>query len=68
MQYSTACRHTTQGVDVEPYTIVQGPQDWKAAEFRGPENAHKWQTWLTAEDIAEVRRGPSLHAQSASPT
>lgn len=28
------CRHTTQGVDVEPYTIVNGPQDWRADDFR----------------------------------
>jgi hypothetical protein len=47
-------RHTVQGVDVQPYSIVTGPNDWKAQDFRGDENAHKWQYHLTDDDIAEV--------------
>lgn len=39
---------------MEPYTIVTGPQDWVAADYRGPENAHKWQYTLTEGDIAEI--------------
>ena len=27
-------RHTRQGVDAQPYTIITGPQDWKAADFK----------------------------------
>ena len=26
--HSPLFRKTTQGIDVEPYTIVTGPQDW----------------------------------------
>ena len=47
-------RKTTQGVDVEPYTIVTGPQDWVADDFRGEANAHKWQYILTDADIIEI--------------
>lgn len=46
---ATPHRHTTQGVNVEPYTIVDGPQDWKAADLKGEENAHKWQYRLTEQ-------------------
>ena len=52
--WNHACRKTTQSVDVEPFTIVQGPQDWVAADFHGEANAHKWQLVLDESDIAEI--------------
>ena len=39
---------------MEPYTIVTGPQDWVADDFRGEANAHKWQYILTDADIIEI--------------
>ena len=47
-------RETVQGVDVTPSSIVTGPQDWVAADFKGEANTHKWQYQLTAADIAEI--------------
>ena len=47
-------REATQGKDVVPGSIVRGPQDWVAADFKGECNLHKWQYQLTSEDIAEI--------------
>ncbi|KAL6755491.1 Clavaminate synthase-like protein [Haematococcus lacustris] len=49
-----ATRVTQQGVDVEPGTIVSGPNDWRAADFRGAENEHKWQLVLQEQDLQEI--------------
>ena len=51
---------TVQGLNAEPFTIIQGPQHWKAADLRGEENHHKWQYNLTPSDIAEIETALQL--------
>lgn len=51
---TAALKSTRQGLNVEPYTIVEGPQYWKAADFQGEENFYKWQYRLTPSDIQEI--------------
>ncbi len=46
--------HTVQGVDAAPLSIITGPQDWRADEFNGAANTHKWQYSLTPGDVAEI--------------
>ena len=47
-----ACRHSGPQGQIEPFTIVDDPSAWVAADYRGNEDAFIYR--LTKQDLKEV--------------
>ena len=58
-----SCRHSGPQGEVEPFTVVDDPSAWRAADYAGREA--EWLAPLTPSDIAEL--DAAVHGIEANP-